>query len=152
MTVVNTDRIEKTTQLRAPRARVWRALADAAEFGSWFGVRLEGSFAVGQRITGNITHPGYEHLTMELLVERLDEGRLFSFRWHPYAIDPEIDYSTEPTTLVEIRLDDADGGTRLTVVESGFDRIPPGRRVDAFRMNEGGWQAQLANVQRHVEG
>lgn len=154
MTAVNTDRIEKKRVLRAPRARVWRAIADAAEFGAWFAVKLEGSFAVGQRIKGTITHPGYEHLTMELHVERMDEERLFSFRWHPYAVDPRIDYSTEPTTLVEIRLEDAAGGegTELTVVESGFDQIPAARRAEAFRMNEGGWAAQLDNIQRHVAG
>src|SRR5690349_16172165 len=98
MTIVNSDRIEKKLVLRAPRSRVWRALTDAGEFGAWFGVKLEGGFAVGASTRGKITHPGYEHLTMELHVERIDAEHLFSFRWHPYAVDPEIDYSSEPTT------------------------------------------------------
>src|SRR5262249_50701406 len=104
----------------------------------------------GATVRGTITYPGYEHLTMEVTVERIDPERLFSYRWHPYAVDPGVDYSAEPTTLVEFRLEEAEGGTRLTGVESGFDRIPAGRRAEAFRMNEGGWSEQLLNVQRHV--
>jgi uncharacterized protein YndB with AHSA1/START domain len=152
MTIVNTDRIEKKVLLRAPRSRVWRALTDAGEFGSWFGAKLEGGFAANRTIKGHITNPGYEHLTMALDVERIDPEHLFSFRWHPYAIDPKVDYSTEPTTLVEFRLEDAPEGTQLTVVESGFDSIPAGRRAEAFRMNEGGWAAQMENIKRHVAG
>jgi uncharacterized protein YndB with AHSA1/START domain len=148
----STDRIEKEILLRAPRPRVWRALTDAGEFGAWFRVKLTGRFAAGERIKGKITHPGYEHLTMDLTVERMDAERLFSFRWHPYAIDPEVDYSAEPTTLVEFRLEEASDGTRLTVVESGFDRIPAARRAEAFRMNDQGWAAQMENIQRHVSG
>ena len=146
------DRIQKTILLRAPRARVWRALTDAEEFGAWFRVKLEGGFAVGKRVQGKITYPGYEDLTMDVTVERMDDQRLFSFRWHPYAVDPEIDYSTEPTTLVEFRLEEAAEGTLLTVVESGFDRIPPGRRAEAFRTNSEGWDIQVQNIQRHVAG
>lgn len=149
-TTITKDRIEKNILLRAPRARVWRALTDAEEFGSWFGVKLEGRFEIGARVRGKITHPGYEHLTMELMVERMDAERLFSFRWHPYAIDPNTDYSKEPTTLVELRIEPANGGTMLSVVESGFDAIPEARRAEAFRMNEGGWEAQMKNVERHV--
>ncbi|MEP7121001.1 MAG: SRPBCC family protein [Byssovorax sp.] len=152
MTIVNSDRIEKTLLLKAPRARVWKAIADAGEFGTWFRARLEGSFAVGKSIRGKITYPGFEHLTVEMSIERMDAEHLFSFRWHPYAIDPKIDYSTEPTTLVEIRLEDAPGGTQITVVESGFDKLPAERRAEAFRMNEGGWASQLENIQRHVAG
>jgi len=147
-----TDRIEKNILLRAPRARVWRALTDAGEFGTWFRVKLEGSFAVGQPIKGKITHPGYEHLSMEVVVQKMDAERLFSFRWHPYAVDPKVDYSAEPPTLVEFRLEEAADGTKLTVVESGFDAIPAARRAEAFRMNEQGWGAQLENIQRHVGG
>jgi len=150
--MVNTDRIEKQILLRAPRSRVWRALTDAGEFGTWFRVRLEGEFAVGRRVRGRITYPGYEHLTMEVTVERMDDEKLFSFRWHPYAIDPKVDYSTEPTTLVEFRLQDEADGTRLTVVESGFDRIPAARRDEAFRMNSQGWAVQIENILRHVTG
>jgi uncharacterized protein YndB with AHSA1/START domain len=146
------DRIEKTILLRAPQARVWRALTNADEFGAWFRVKLESGFAVGKRIAGRVTYPGYEHVTFEVNVERMDAERLFSFRWHPYAVDPKIDYSKEPATLVEFRLEEAKEGTRLTVVESGFDRIPAGRRDEAFRMNSGGWAMQLENIQRHVTG
>jgi uncharacterized protein YndB with AHSA1/START domain len=150
--MTSTDRIEKQVLLRAPRSKVWRALTDAGQFGTWFGVRMETGFAVGQRATGKITHPGYEHLTFEVTVERMDAEHLFAYRWHPYAIDPEVDYSDEPTTLVELRLEEVEGGTLLTVVESGFDRIPAARRAEAFRMNEGGWTAQMENIRRHVEG
>lgn len=148
----STDRIEKEILLRAAKPRVWRALTDTGEFGAWFGVKLTGQFAPGQRIEGKITHPGYEHLTMHMTVERMDKERLFSFRWHPYAVDPKVDYSAEPTTLVEIQIEDAPGGTRLTVVESGFDNIPAARRDEAFRMNGEGWAAQVENIKRHVAG
>src|SRR6476659_1931577 len=147
---MNTDRIEKSIVLRAPRARVWRALADSKEFGAWFGVALEGAFAEGATVRGNITYPGYEHLTMEVLVERMEAERYFSYRWHPYAVDPKVDYSAEPATLVEFSLAEAEGGTRLTIVESGFDRIPAARRAEAFRMNDNGWSEQIKNVERHV--
>jgi uncharacterized protein YndB with AHSA1/START domain len=133
-------------------SRVWRALTDAEQFGTWFRVRLESGFAVGKRVKGNITYPGYEHLTFEVTVERMDPERVFSFRWHPYAIDPKKDYSKEPTTLVEFRLEEVAGGTRLTVVESGFDHIPIERRAEAYRMNSDGWAEQLQNIQRYVEG
>jgi uncharacterized protein YndB with AHSA1/START domain len=146
------DRIEKKVLLRAPKARVWRALTNADEFGTWFRVAMEGPFEVGRVAKGRITHPGYEHLVMEVTVERMDPEDVFAFRWHPYAIDPAVDYSNEPTTLVEFRLEDAPGGTMLTVVESGFDRIPASRRAEAFRMNDEGWSAQVENLRRHVEG
>jgi uncharacterized protein YndB with AHSA1/START domain len=148
--MTNTDRIEKNVKLRAPRSRVWRAIAFAEEFGAWFGVKLEGQFAEGATVRGKITHPGYEHLTMEMLVERIEPERYFAYRWHPYAIDTAVDYTSEPTTLVEFRLDEADGGTVLTIVESGFDRIPLARRAEAFRMNDQGWTEQLKNIERHV--
>jgi uncharacterized protein YndB with AHSA1/START domain len=148
---MGTDRIEKKRVLAAPRARVWRAIADAAEFGSWFGIKLEGPFAPARRMTGRITTKGYEHLTMEMVVERMEPEKLFSYRWHPYAVDPKVDYSKEPMTLVEIHLGDAPGGgTEITVVETGFDAIPLARRAEAFRMNEHGWAEQLANIARHV--
>ena len=131
----DTDRIEKSILLDAPRSRVWRALTDAKEFGTWFRVTLEGAFQEGATVRGRITHPGYEHVTMEMQIVRLDPERLCSYRWHPYAISPDVDYAAEPTTLVAFRLEDARGGTRLTVVESGFDRLPSGRRDEAFRMN-----------------
>ena len=147
---MNTDRIEKSVVLRAPRSRVWRAIANAEEFGAWFGVRLESAFVQGARVKGQITVPGYEHLTMDITIETVDPERLFSYRWHPYAIEPGMDYSREPTTLVEFRLDEVAGGTRLTVVESGFDRIPAARRAEAFRRNDEGWAQQVKNIERHV--
>jgi uncharacterized protein YndB with AHSA1/START domain len=145
-----TDRIEKHLTLRAPQSRVWRAIADAKEFGAWFGVKIDGAFAEGAAVRGKITIPKYEHVQMEMFIERIQPERLFSYRWHPYAIDPGVDYSAEPTTLVEFLLDEAGGKTTLTVVESGFDRLPASRRAEAFRMNDGGWTSQLRNIERHV--
>lgn len=147
-----TDRIEKQVLLKAPMAKVWRALTDAQEFGTWFRVRLDGRFAVGQRIRGPITYPGYEHITMDVTVEKMEAERLFSFRWHPAAVDPKSDYSAEPTTLVEFRLEKKPEGTLLTVVESGFDALPASRRDEAFRMNSGGWTIQVDNIRQHVGG
>ena len=145
-----TDRIEKTIELKAPVSRVWRALTDHNEFGQWFRVRLDGAFAPGQTSRGRITHPGYEHLRWEATVQTMEPERLFSFTWHPYAVDPKQDYSSEPATLVEFSLEETGAGTLLRVVESGFDKLPPHRRDEAFRMNEGGWTAQLGNIARHV--
>lgn len=150
----DTDRIERSIALRAPRARVWRALANAEEFGSWFGVNLQGqAFVPGEPVRGYITHPGYEHIQFAARVERVEPESLLSFYWHPYAIDPAVDYTQEEPTLVTFTLQDApDKGTVLTVVESGFDRVPAGRRLEAFRMNSQGWDAQVENIARHVAG
>ena len=150
--MTTTDRIEKEMVLRAPRARVWRALTTAREFGAWFGIELENEFAPGEVARGRIPHPEFGDLTLELTVERMEPEHLFSYRWHPAAIDPSVDYSAEPTTLVEFRLEEVDGGTRLALVESGFDRIPEARRAKAFRMNSGGWDYQMENIRKHVEG
>ena len=147
---MNTDRIEKSIVLHASRSRVWRALANADEFGAWFGVQLAGAFTPGARLTGRITSPGYEHVTLEIAVEQVEPERVLSYRWHPYAIEPGVDYSGEPMTLVDFRLADVSGGTQLTLVESGFDRIPPARRAEAFRMNDQGWAEQIKNIERYV--
>jgi uncharacterized protein YndB with AHSA1/START domain len=147
-----TDRIEKTIVLKAPVQRVWRALTDHREFGEWFRVALEGPFEMGGVTRGRITHPGYEHLKWEATVVKMDEPHAFAFTWHPYAIDPAVDYSAEPQTLVEFQLQPADGGSRLTVTESGFDALPGHRRDEAFRMNEGGWAQQVLNIKSHVAG
>ena len=148
---MNSDRIEQKVLLKAPRSRGWRALSNAEEFGSWFGVALKGeAFAPGKRARGRITHPGYEHIVFEVLIERMEPERLLSFRWHPYAIDPKVDYAKEPATLVVFELTEADGGTLLSVVESGFDSIPASRRAEAFRMNSGGWEAQMKNIAKHL--
>lgn len=152
MTAASTDRIEKQVLLRTTPARVWRALTDVNEFNTWFRVKLEGPFAVGRRLRGKITAPGHEHVTMDVTVERMEAERLFSFRWHPGAVDPKVDYSTEPTTLVEFRLEKVEDGTLLTVVESGFDRLPAARRDEALRLNTRGWESQLRNVAHHVAG
>ena len=147
----NTDRIEKQVLLRAPRARVWRALTDPVEFGTWFGVKLApGSFAPGRTARGAITHPGYEHLTMEIAIDRMEPERLFSWRWHPGAVDPKRDYAKDPTTLVVFTLEDAAGGTLLKVVESGFDKVPEAYRATSFRLNDQGWTEQMANIEKHV--
>ena len=148
---MSTDRIEKSVVLKAPRSRVWRALANPQEFGAWFGVKLEGNkFAPGIRVQGQITVPGYEYVVMDITVERVDPEQLFSYRWHPYAVEPGVDYTSEPTTLVEFRLDEVAAGTHLSVVESGFERIPLARRAEAFRMNDGGWAEQIRNIERHL--
>jgi uncharacterized protein YndB with AHSA1/START domain len=146
----STDRIEKEIVLKAPRARVWRALTDPAEFSRWFGVEMKDPFVPGARARGKITHPGYEHLTLEMTVERMEPERLFSWRWHPHAVDAARDYSGEPTTLVECELTDVPGGTRLRIVESGFDRVPVARRAEAYRMNSEGWASQVRNVAKYL--
>lgn len=145
------DHIEKRIELQAPVSRVWRALTDYREFGEWFRVKLEGPFQPGKVSRGRITYPGYEHIVWEATVEAMEPERLFSFRWHPYAIDPSIDYSSEPTTLVEFRLEPKGDGTMLYLTESGFDAIPLGRRFEAFRMNERGWGIQMTNIAQHVD-
>jgi uncharacterized protein YndB with AHSA1/START domain len=145
-----TDRIEKQIVVRAPRAKVWRTLTNAEEFGSWFGAAVAGTFTPGARVRGPVTHKGYEHLTFDITIERMEPERLISWRWHPHPIDPAVDYAAEPTTLVTFELQDAPEGTLLTVVESGFDGIPLARRASAYRGNEGGWTAQMENIQRHV--
>lgn len=145
-----TDRIEKRIELKAPVTRVWRALTDYREFGEWFRVKIEGPFVAGAGSRGHITHPGYEHLKWEAVMTAIEPERLFSFTWHPYAIDPKMDYSQEPQTLVEFRLEKTTEGTLLTVTESGFDKIPASRRAEAFMRNEGGWAQQIKNIERYV--
>lgn len=145
------DRIEKTVDLRAPVERVWRALTNHEEFGAWFRVTIDAPFAPNTLSTGRMAYPGYEHIEWQAHIQAIEPPRLFSFTWHPYAIDPAIDYSGEPPTLVEFRLEPIESGTRLTITESGFDAIPAARRDEAMRMNEGGWEEQLGNIQNHVE-
>lgn len=144
------DQIEKRIELQAPVSRVWRALTDHREFGEWFRVKLEGPFVPGQVSRGNITYPGYEHVKWEAVVKEMRAESLFSFTWHPYAVDPKVDYSQETPTLVEFRLEKTASGTLLTITESGFDRIPAHRRMEALRMNDGGWAEQTRNIDRHV--
>jgi len=145
------DRIEKRIELKASVPRVWRALTDHREFGQWFGVKLTKPFQPGQVSRGQITHPGYEHVPWEVMVESMEPERFFSFTWHPYAVDPTRDYSKEPTTLVEFRLEVHAGGSLLIVTESGFAAIPMERRFEAYRMNDAGWSEQIKNITHHVE-
>jgi len=146
------DTLRKQIDLKAPPARVWQALTDSGQFGAWFRVRMDTPFVVGQQAVGQITHPGYEHVRFEVWVEEMRPQELFVLRWHPYGIDPKVDYSSEPMTRIEFRLEPLGSGTRLTVTESGFDRIPAHRRAEAFRMNDSGWTQQMENIRAHVDG
>jgi uncharacterized protein YndB with AHSA1/START domain len=167
------DRIVKQVILRAPVSRVWQAITNSKEFGSWFGINLEGDFVVGRPIRGTFDVSLNEAAILDYqkklglspskvklpdssivfcTVERIEPERYFSFRWIPYGIDAEVDPKAEPTTLVEFRLEKVDDGTRLTIIESGFDRVPAHRRERAFRMNEGGWAGQVENIKKYVEG
>jgi uncharacterized protein YndB with AHSA1/START domain len=148
--IVKTDKIVKTIELKAPLARVWRAISDSREFGEWFRVKFEGPFIAGKAAVGQVTHPGYEHLRMEVKVQKMEPEKLLSFTWHPYAVDTAVDYSGETPTLVEFRLAATSHGTRLTVTESGFENVPAHRRAEAFRRNEGGWAQQIQNIESYL--
>lgn len=158
---MNEDRIEKRIVLRSPRDRVWRALTDSSEFGRWFGMKLDGPFAAGAPVRGVIVpttvdesvaaaQKEYEGFPVEIIVEKIEPKRLFSFRWHPYAVERDVDYTAEPTTLVEFVLEDAPGGVMLTVTESGFERIPLARRAKAFTANEQGWTMVITLIKKYV--
>ena len=157
----DTDRIQKKIVLRAPRERVWRAVSDSKEFGTWFGVDFEGPFVAGSNVKGRIvptqvdaevakSQEPYAGRAFDFTVDRIEPMRLFSFRWHPFAIDPSVDYSAEPTTLVVFELAEVSGGTELTITESGFDRIPLERRAKAFSMNAEGWTAQAKLIEKYL--
>ena len=143
------DRIEKRIELKAPISRVWRALTDHREFGEWFRVKLDGPFVAGQLSRGQITYPGYEHIKWHAVVQKIEPERLFSFTWH-HSHDPHADFSKEPTTIVEFKLEKLASGTLLTVTESGFENLPSDRRAEAFRMNEAGWTEQMKNIEKYV--
>ncbi|HET9620721.1 MAG TPA: SRPBCC family protein [Kofleriaceae bacterium] len=149
-TAVTPDTITKQVTIQAPPSRVWRALTTRAEFATWFGMELDADFEVGKATRGTVTYQG-KPITMPLYVERMDAESVFAFRWHPFAVEPGVDYEAEPTTLVEIKLEPAGRGTRLTVIESGFERIPEHRRARAFAMNSQGWAIQVENIARHVD-
>jgi uncharacterized protein YndB with AHSA1/START domain len=159
--VNNTDRIEKQIVLQAPIARVWDAVSNAQAFGSWFGAAFEGPFEAGARLAGRIVPTSvdadvaklqkpHEGKAFEFWVERIEPMRRISFRWHPYAVDSGVDYSGEPTTLIVFDLEEVPGGTRLTISESGFDKIPLARRAAAFKANEGGWEHQSKLIQKYL--
>ena len=150
MPAVMSDRIEKQIVVRAPRSRVWRALTNSQEFGTWFGVRPDAPFEPGARSTGAVTHKGYEHLTWEVTIVAMEPEHRFSWRWHPGEVSAK-DVPDEPTTLVVFELEDVEGGTLVKVIEKGFDAIPATRRADAFRSNDGGWGEQMEAIRRHVE-
>jgi uncharacterized protein YndB with AHSA1/START domain len=145
------NQVEKRIELKASVSRVWRALTDYREFGEWFHVKLDGPFVPGEVSSGYITWPGYEHLKWEAVVQKMDPERLFSFTWHPYSVDPKIDYSKETPTLVEFRLEKTATGTLLLLKESGFDKIPSDRLLEAFRRNDGGWTQQMKNIEAYVD-
>lgn len=159
--VSSTDRIEKELFVRAPQDRVWRAISDAREFGDWFGIDLDGEFVSGARMTGRIKptkadaavaemQKKYAGMHIEFIVERMEPMGLFSYRWHPFAVDPATDYSKEPMTLVTFELEPADGGTKVRVIESGFDSIPIERRAEAFDANDEGWAMQLKLIEKYL--
>lgn len=147
---VSTDRIEKLVNLDVPRSRVWRALTEYTQFNQWFGVSLTTPFTPGAAVNGKLGAGRYEHLPITIWIESMEPERLFSFRWHPYALEEGVDYSVEPTTLVTFMLEEAGAGTRLTIVESGFDAIPESRRAKAFSMNERGWTGQAENIRKFL--
>jgi len=149
-TTASTDRIEKIVDLDAPRSRVWRALTDYKQFNQWFGVALTAPFSPGAAVSGNMTHAKYAHVTMTIWIDAVEPERYFSFRWHPYAIEEGVDYTEEPTTLVSFTLEENGAGTKLTIVESGFDAIPESRRAKAFSMNSNGWSGQAENIRKFL--
>ena len=146
---MDSDRIEKKILIKASRSRVWRALTDRQEFAEWFGMQLDAPFVAGKQLTGKIEYQGKQH-DIQLDVERVEPEQRFEWRWHPYAVEPDVDYASEPTTLVSFELSDQPDGTLLRVVESGFDAIPIARRAKAYRMNGEGWSIQVQNIADHV--
>ena len=158
---MDTDRIQKKILLHAPLKRVWSALADSKEFGTWFGMKFNGPFVPGKLMRGTIVptkvnadvakaQEKYEGMPVEITIEKMEPERLFSFRWHPYAIEQDVDYSAEPTTLIEFLLEETKDGVMLTVTESGFDQVPLARRVKAFTANEQGWGMVLRLIEEYL--
>jgi len=144
------DRIEKRIELKAPVSRVWQAITDYREFGAWFLVNMETPFVPGEIAYGQITHPGYEHIRMQIRIKEMVPEKLFSYEWIPYGVDPNRDYTRETPTLVEFTLEPTPEGTLLIITESGFEKVPEDRRAEAFRMNDGGWAQQTKNIERYV--
>jgi uncharacterized protein YndB with AHSA1/START domain len=159
--ISSTDRIEKRVFLPAPQERVWRAISEAKRFGEWFGIQFDGDFVAGQPVSGVVVpttvdpevakaQENHRGMHIAIVVDRIEPTRRFSFRWHPFAIDPSVDYSKEPMTLVEFLLEPKDNGTQLTIAESGFDSIPIARRADAFEANDAGWEAQAKLIEKYL--
>jgi uncharacterized protein YndB with AHSA1/START domain len=158
---MNTDRLVKEVLLKSSLERVWNALTDSNEFGSWFGMKLEGPFRAGQLLRGHIAPTSvdpevakmqkpYEGTAVVLWIERIEPKTLFSFQWHPYAVDLNTDYSKEPRTTVTFALKEESGGVRLTITESGFEDLPISRRNEALKSNEGGWEAQTQLIAKYL--
>lgn len=158
---MSTDRIEKKILLRAPLERVWRAISDSGEFGVWFGVKFDGPFTPGARMRGTIVgtqvdadvakaQKQHAKISFEMTIEQIEPQRLLSFRWHPNAVEPGMDYSDEPTTLIVFALEEVSEGVMLTVTESGFDQIPLERRVKAFTANNQGWTIVITLVEKYL--
>jgi len=158
---MDADRIEKNILLAAPRERVWRAVSEAQRFGHWFGVQFDGPFVAGARLQGRITptrvdpqvalmQAPYAGMTFEFLVERIEPPACIAFGWHPFAVLPGVDYASEPPTQIVFQLDEAPGGTRLTITESGFERLPAQRRVAAYVANDGGWAMQTRLIEKYL--
>jgi len=146
----STDRIAQEIQLPNPRSRVWRALTDSQQFGAWFGMKFQEPFKVGSTLAGKIAFKGRGDVTFDITIEAIEPEHRFAYRWHPYAVEENVDYSKEPMTLVEFTLDVVDGGTLLKVVESGFDKIPASRRTQAFEMDTAGWTGQMKNIAKYL--
>jgi uncharacterized protein YndB with AHSA1/START domain len=144
------EQIEKQIQIAAPVSRVWQALSDSRQFGEWFKVKMDGPFVAGQAAMGTMTYPGYEHLRIKIKIDKIEPMNAFSFFWHPYAVDPTVDYEREEPTLVQFRLEPAASGTLLTVTESGFEKVPAHRRAEAFLRNDNGWTQQMKNITAYV--
>ncbi|CRM00259.1 MULTISPECIES: SRPBCC family protein [Pseudomonas] len=145
------DRIERKVLLKASRKQVWEALTNAEQFGTWFGIALKGkTFVAGDTIEAPITYPGYEHVIWKVKIERILPQTLFSFRWHPFAVEEGVDYDIETPTLVEFTIEDRAPGILLRVMESGFDRVPEARRKKAFKMNSRGWDEQMGNIENYL--
>lgn len=144
------DCIKKVVELAAPVSRVWRALTDYREFGQWFRVSLDGPFEPGAVSTGKMTYPGHEGHPWRAVVERMEPERLFSFRWNVSDARSDTPAAEPATTHVEFHLEPSPGGTRLTIMESGFSAIPENRRIEIMRGNKDGWEIQSVNVAAHV--
>ena len=158
---MSTDRIQKQVVLRAPMDRVWRAISDSQEFGRWFGVGIDGPFVAGTSVTATITPTTVDEEVAQMQrphtgakatwqIVAVEPPRRFAYRWHPFAVEPDVDYDQEPTTLVEFTLSESADGVVLTIVESGFDAIPEARRWAAFEANSGGWTKQAELVRKYL--
>jgi uncharacterized protein YndB with AHSA1/START domain len=148
---MSTDKIEKHVDLKAPMSRVWRALTDAEQFGAWFGVKFDGPFVPGKVAKGRFTIPNFTHLVGDFHIERIDQpAGVFTFRWHPFAIEPNVDYSAEPLTTVAFTLTETTAGSHLQITEAGFDALPAERRAKAFASNTEGWSIQSKHITEYL--